>query len=523
MFSALTRSLLFACLFLSIGALAQAASTATNSATGKLAPPEALDALVAPIALYPDPLLSLVLMASAYPLEVVQADRWVKENKNLGADALKAAADKESWDDSVKSLIATPDVLALMSSKLDWTQNLGNAVVAQMPDVMDAIQRLRSRAEARNSLASTKEQVVSVNQVNDKKYISIEPADPNTVYVPYYDPNTVYGSWPSAEYPAAYFEPLPGYYWPGVLGAGVVFGAGYGLARWATGGYRWGGGVAWNRGGLIANRPIGGVGSNWRPQVQPHQGIGNNRLGNQDFRGRNGNQVLNPNGAKQRADRAGNRANNNRNTANRGSNRTASNARGGNRNAASNRAAGNRTAQRQGGNRGGQRAAHHGRPGGGRAAARGGFGGGHPAMARGGFGGGRSAMARGGHGGRGGFGGRGGGRRSDIRLKHDVALIGCLDGGVGFYRFVYNGGHTAYVGVMAQEIQTVKPDAVLRDRDGYLRVRYDQLGIRMQPYDQWIASGSRIPHIRIPTGGSAASPCSAPTVGKGDNLRAAQL
>jgi hypothetical protein len=103
----------------------------------------------------------------------------------------------------VKSLIATPDVLALMSSKLDWTQNLGNAVVAQMPDVMDAIQRLRSRAEARNSLASTKEQVVSVNQVNDKKYISIEPADPNTVYVPYYDPNTVYGSWPSAEYPAA--------------------------------------------------------------------------------------------------------------------------------------------------------------------------------------------------------------------------------------------------------------------------------------------------------------------------------
>jgi hypothetical protein len=132
-------------------------------------------------------------------------------------------------------------------------------------------------------------------------------------------------------------------------------------------------------------------------------------------------------------------------------------------------------------------------------------------------------MARGGHGGRGGFGGRGGGRRSDIRLKHDVALIGCLDGGVGFYRFVYNGGRTAYVGVMAQEIQTVKPDAVLRDRDGYLRVRYDQLGIRMQPYDQWIASGSRIPHIRIPTGGSAASPCSAPTVGKGDNLRAAQL
>src|SRR4051794_9329095 len=110
MFSTLTRIFLLACfLFFSVGALAQNANTGSNSATGKLATPEALDALVAPIALYPDPLLSLVLMASAYPLEVVQADRWVKENKNLGGDALKAATDKESWDDSVKSLVATSD------------------------------------------------------------------------------------------------------------------------------------------------------------------------------------------------------------------------------------------------------------------------------------------------------------------------------------------------------------------------------------------------------------------------------
>jgi hypothetical protein len=107
-----------------------------------------LDALVAPIALYPDNLLSLIMMASTYPLEVVMADRWLKENKKLKGDQLKAAVDKQNWDDSVKSLIATPDVLSMMSTKLDWTRKLGDAVLAQQADVMDAIQRLRTKAEA---------------------------------------------------------------------------------------------------------------------------------------------------------------------------------------------------------------------------------------------------------------------------------------------------------------------------------------------------------------------------------------
>ena len=94
-----------------------------------------LDALVAPIAAYPDPLVSLVLMASTYPLEVVQADRWAKESKKIKGDQLKAEVEKQTWDDSVKSLVATPDVLSMMSAKLDWTLKLGNAVLAQQPDV----------------------------------------------------------------------------------------------------------------------------------------------------------------------------------------------------------------------------------------------------------------------------------------------------------------------------------------------------------------------------------------------------
>src|SRR3974390_2847874 len=147
----------------------------------QLLKPEELDALVAPIALYPDNLLSLVLMASTYPLQVVVADRWAKENKNLKGDELKAAVDKQTWDDSVKSLVATPDVLSMMSTKIDWTQKLGDAVLAQQPDAMDAIQRLRSKAQANNKLITTKEQTVSVRQEESRQYITIEPAAPETV------------------------------------------------------------------------------------------------------------------------------------------------------------------------------------------------------------------------------------------------------------------------------------------------------------------------------------------------------
>jgi hypothetical protein len=112
---------------------------------------------------------------------------------------------------------------------------------------------------------------------------------------------------------------------------------------------------------------------------------------------------------------------------------------------------------------------------------------------RGGFHGGRGGF----HGGRGGFrgGGRGGGRRSDFRLKHEIILLGHLNNGLGFYRFVYNGGEKAYVGVIAQEVQRVIPQAVVRGRDGYLRVFYDKAGLKFQTYDQWIASGARVPPL----------------------------
>src|SRR5262249_14255463 len=114
--------------------------------------PEELDQLLAPIALYPDPLLAEVLMASAYPLDIVQAERWLRSHKNLKGDQLKAAIAKEDWDDSVKSLMATPSVLTMMNENLDWTEKLGDAVVAQQPDVMDAIQRLHAKAQANNEL-----------------------------------------------------------------------------------------------------------------------------------------------------------------------------------------------------------------------------------------------------------------------------------------------------------------------------------------------------------------------------------
>ena len=207
-------------------------------AQADLLKPEQLEALVAPIALYPDELLANVLAASTYPLEVVQADRWVKGNKNLKGEALKAAVDKQAWDDSVKALASTPDVIAMMSDKVDWTKSLGDAVLAQQPDVMDAIQRLRAKAQAHNKLVTNKQQKVSVQKQNNKDVIVIEQAQPDTMYVPYYDPATVYGEWPYAAYPPYYFG-YPSYIGAGVVAAGLAFGTGWAIGRW---GNYWGGG-----------------------------------------------------------------------------------------------------------------------------------------------------------------------------------------------------------------------------------------------------------------------------------------
>jgi len=438
--------------------------------------PAELDQLVAPIALYPDNLLSEVLMASTYPLDIVNAERWYRNNKNLGPDQLKAAVDKQPWDQSVKALFATPDVLDMMSSKLDWTQKLGDAVIAQQTDVMDAVQRLRARARDNNKLNSTKEQTVKVEQAQNRQIIAIEPTQPDTVYVPYYDPGVVYGSWPYPDYPP-YYWPAPGYIGAGLIAGGIAFGAGYALGRWAAGGGYWGGGFNWNSNNININRPISGAGTNWQRGSGNRQGLGGG--GRQQGLGNRG---------------VGNRGNLG-NVGNRGGVGNVGNRGGaGNRGNVGNRGAGNRAAGA--GNRGhGGHAAHRG---GGHQnlAGRGGMHGGGGGMhAR--HGGGMHSMGgmRGGGGGgfRGGGGGRGGGRRSDIRLKHDIALLGYLDNGLGFYRFSYNGSTKVYVGVMAQDVQQVMPAAVERGRDGYLRVDYSRLGLKFQTYDQWIASGAYLP------------------------------
>jgi hypothetical protein len=181
-----------------------------------------LDQLVAPIALYPDPLLAQVLMASTYPLEIVQADRWAKANKSLKGDALTAALDKQDWDASVKQLVSTLTVLAMMNDKLDWTQALGDAVLAQQADVMDAIQRLRAKAQANGKLETTKQQKVTVTQDQGSPIIEIEPASPEVVYVPYYDPGVVYGAWPYPAYPPYYFPPPAGWVVGGAIATGLV-------------------------------------------------------------------------------------------------------------------------------------------------------------------------------------------------------------------------------------------------------------------------------------------------------------
>jgi Protein of unknown function (DUF3300) len=203
--------------------------------------PEEIEQLVAPIALYPDELVSQIFMASTYPLEVVEADRWAKQNKNLKGDALAQALEKQDWDPSVRSLVNFPDVLSKMSEKLDWTQKLGDAFLSQQKEVMDAVQRLRAKAEAAGNLKTTEQQKVIV----EEKIIKIEPANPQVIYVPTYNPTVVYGAWPYPAYPPYPWYP-PGY----VFGSLFAFGAGVALgAAW---GYAWGG-ANWRGGNVDVN------------------------------------------------------------------------------------------------------------------------------------------------------------------------------------------------------------------------------------------------------------------------------
>ena len=248
-----------------------------------------LEKLLAPIALYPDDLVAQILTASTYPIEVVEASRWAGEHSDLHGDALQGAMQQQSWDPSVKGLTSVPQVLTMMNDKLDWTQQLGEAFLAQPDDVSNAIQQLRAKAAANGNLKSSKEIKVSsvaapgpppapvsppppgvdpamLPPPPPADYISIEPADPGMYYVPIYDPGVVYGPWAWPAYAPFYWYP-PEY----VVGAAVIgFGVGFfvGSALWCH--YNWhGGGVTinvfrynqFNRTNLVAGR--GGF-ANWQ-------------------------------------------------------------------------------------------------------------------------------------------------------------------------------------------------------------------------------------------------------------------
>jgi len=237
---------LFLCIMLatSPGLMAQGTQEAPTGEEEPLFRPEEIDQLMAPIALYPDSLLAQVLAASTYPLEIVQAARFVEQNKGLKGEKLMQAAKDKDWDPSVKAMLEFPDVLLMMNEKLEWTEKLGDAFLSQQKDVMASAQRLRRKAEESGNLKTTTEQKVIVEK--ETKTIIIEPANPQVVYVPTYSPTVVYGAWPYPAYP-----PYPVYPYGYVAGAAFTFAAGVAIGA-AWGGYG-GWGCGWGGGEVDVN------------------------------------------------------------------------------------------------------------------------------------------------------------------------------------------------------------------------------------------------------------------------------
>ncbi len=202
---------------------------------------EQLDQLLAPIALYPDSLLTQVLMAATYPAQVAEAVKWSAANPNEKGDAAASKAESLGWEPSVTSLVAFPQVLATMGQKPEWVQDLGDAFLAQPTDTMDSVQRLRKLAQDAGQLKSNEQQKVVVQQATPQQsVIVIEPAQPQVVYVPMYNPTVVYGTWPYAAYPPYYMPPPYGYYAGNALLTGMAFGAGLAITNSLWGGYNWG-------------------------------------------------------------------------------------------------------------------------------------------------------------------------------------------------------------------------------------------------------------------------------------------
>lgn len=322
-------------------------------------PNDQLDSLVSPIALYPDPLLAQTLAASTYPLEVIQLQQWLIKNPKLKDKALADAVAKQNWDPSIQSMAALPDVVKQLAENIAWTSDLGNAFLAQQSDVMDAVQRMRAKAQGSGNLKASKEQKVETKQVEGKTVVVIEQADPKVVYVPSYNPTAVYGP-PVYPYPSIYYPP----YVPGRL---LAFGTGVAIgAAWGNGG--WGYGCGWGNNNVNVNvnnfnkntlnnvnrnniNNVNRSGNTWQHNGQHRGGA---PYSNKTTANKYGGNVRGPNTNRPAGDRASTRPSADGNRP--GGDRSAANNRPGGDRSAANRPGGDRSAMnRQGPSGGGDR------------------------------------------------------------------------------------------------------------------------------------------------------------------------
>lgn len=232
----------------------------------QLLSPDQLDNLVAPIALYPDNLLSQVLVASTYPLEIVEASQWLQQNRNLQGQQLIDAARQQNWDPSIQALVVFPDVLSRLASDIQWTTALGNAFLAQQQDVMNAVQKLRAEARAAGKLNSNQQQTVIAQTQDGQSAIDIMPANPQVVYVPEYNPYYIWGPPVWGYYPPLYYPPVAfgfGFY-PGIFLGGFFGGLGWGLGWGGWGwGCNWFGGLILTNGFFFNHYGFHGWGGGW--------------------------------------------------------------------------------------------------------------------------------------------------------------------------------------------------------------------------------------------------------------------
>ncbi len=244
-------------------AVQETASNESDLEVPKL-PNDQLDSLVAPVALYPDPLLAQTLAASTYPLEVIQLQQFLAKNPDLKGKALTDAVEKHNWDPSIQATAALPDVVKLLSDDITWTTDLGNAFLAQQSDVMDAVQRMRLKAQGKGTLQTSQQQVVKTEEVDGKSVVVVQQGDPEVVYVPSYNPTVVYGE-PAYPYPPVYYPPVGSY----VAGAAISFGVGLAIGSAWNGGWGWG--CGWGHNDINVN-----VNNNYINNYNRHNNIHNN-------------------------------------------------------------------------------------------------------------------------------------------------------------------------------------------------------------------------------------------------------